>query len=116
MNLDATVVEATHHAIKRYVKELERAKLPVPHSLRQVKEFWELQFRCALSSERHQSSDDPEQWIPSREAAEMLVWNIRTVQRRKADLGGKRMGRSLMFPAATVKEVQRGNRNRPRAA
>ncbi len=45
-------------------------------------------------------------WIGSRLTAEILGWDIRTVQRRGADLDGRKVGGRWIFPEPMIQELR----------
>ena len=72
----------------------------------------------AMSSQRHEKSAaaeelDPEEWIGTTDAAEILGLTVRQTQRLARDLDGKRVGRIWLFRRSIVEdyaeEKRRGN-------
>lgn len=70
-----------------------------------------LELEVAVSRSRQESEGvetdsgyDDDEWIGTREAARLLRWNVRKVQRRKADLDGREVAGQLIFPARAVRE------------
>lgn len=61
-----------------------------------------------LSPSRQSGDSDPQHlkhdWISAREAAVMLDWGLRRVQRRAAKFGARKIGGRLLFPVAAVRE------------
>lgn len=54
---------------------------------------------------------EPKAWIGSAEAAALLGWSRRQVQRRAADLDGSRIGGRWLFREAVVIEYAEGRRS-----
>lgn len=81
---------------------------PVPYPVITAHQRLELAYRCHVSPPRHQNeSRTPEledEWITTKEAAQILGWNHRRVQRHRADLDGHRLGDRLVYPAHAVRE------------
>jgi hypothetical protein len=72
---------------------------------------WELEV--AVSSTRHEwdcpdSESDHDDRIGTAEAASILQWNVRRVQRRVADLDGRKLGRQLVFRESVVRDYAEG--------
>lgn len=70
-----------------------------------------LQLELAVSHERHAQRDrqsrcvHEDEWISTRDAAAILGWSERTVQRRASDLEGQRLSpRKLVFRRSVVHE------------
>jgi hypothetical protein len=68
-----------------------------------------LELELAVSSTRQESDcaeTSLETWIGSRLTADILGWDIRTVQRRCADLDGRKVGGRWIFPETVVREMR----------
>ncbi len=69
-----------------------------------------LELELAVSSTRQSGrgesacSEDEQEWITTADAAARIGWSIRTVQRRHADLEGRKIGRQYLFPSSAVRE------------
>jgi hypothetical protein len=68
-----------------------------------------LQHAYTLSQSRHESNCEKEElthddWIGSEQAAEILGWNVRKVQRHHRDLDGRKLGRAMRFRESVVRE------------
>lgn len=69
----------------------------------------ELELELAVSAAGQSDSADRaclehEIWIGSDQAARILGWHVRTVRRRRNDLGGQKIAGALMFPESAVRE------------
>jgi hypothetical protein len=72
-----------------------------------------LDLELRVSSTRHEwdctaSESDHDDWIGTAEAARILQWNVRRIQRRADDLDGRKIGRQLMFRESAVREYAEG--------
>lgn len=88
---------------------------PIPAWLRTL--FDHLDSEVRASHTRQQSRSDETQlksddWIGSGQAAVILGWSQRRVQRRAADLDGRSIGGRLAFREAVVVEYAEGRRFR----
>ena len=68
-----------------------------------------LQFQLTLSQSRQSGStgvqpSKDDHWIGTRDAAAILGWPTRTVQRRAGDLEGRKTSAGWIFPACIVYE------------
>jgi hypothetical protein len=67
----------------------------------------ELELAVSLSGQENSTRaaeltyDDP---IGSEQAAAILCWHVRTVRRRWEDIGGKKVGRKLVFRESVVRQ------------
>ncbi|CAM4374741.1 hypothetical protein MB901379_00487 [Mycobacterium basiliense] len=90
---------------------------PVPPSITALLSRLETIHRCPMadvmadvSRTRHVSPGDATnsgEWIGTKEAARMLGWHPRKVQRHAADLDGKHLGGRLWFQTRTVREYMK---------
>jgi hypothetical protein len=63
------------------------------------------QLKSARGRRNHCPPAESREWIGTRLAARHLGCHVRTVRRHAEALGGKRIGRDLMFPAQTIYEL-----------
>jgi hypothetical protein len=81
-----------------------------------------LEMEVALSSSRQDEhgdmprSDHDDEWIGTVEAARILHWHQRQVQRRAADLEARKVAGKLVFRAATIHEYAEALKNDDRLA
>ncbi|MDT5348324.1 MAG: hypothetical protein QOH91_1611 [Mycobacterium sp.] len=97
-----------------------RASLRKPVGLWLVKLIRRLELEVAVSSSRHEwgcvdSESEHEDWIGTAEAARLLGWHQRQVQRRAADLNGRKVSGKLVFREGAVRDYAEGLTNGRRA-
>jgi hypothetical protein len=86
-----------------------RASLRKPVGLWLVKLIRRLELEVAVSSSRHEwdcvdSESEHDDWIGTADAARLLGWHPRQVQRRHADLNGRKVSGKLVFRESVVRE------------
>lgn len=110
MKLDDIEVQAAYYGLAAFVRQRKEACRPLPPEVGRLYE--RLDKRIRLSSTRHETccgDEDPsrsqeETWIGSPEAAQMLSWSKRQVQRHADDLGGRIIGGRWLFRESDVRD------------
>lgn len=108
MKLSPTEVRAAIYALRVY----RDSGQPMWPSVTALTTRLENALRCGEVSPRRQSqrTENAEsvdvEFIGTRLAARLLGWPMRRVQRRAADLEGRRVGDRLVFPRQVVEEYR----------
>lgn len=67
----------------------------------------ELELAVSLSGQENDACTSElayENWISSEDAASILDWHVRTVRRRRKDIGGRKVAGALVFCERVVRE------------
>ena len=72
-----------------------------------------VELELAVSLAGQENTDDEstlghENWIGTEQAAEILGWHVRTVRRRRNDLGGRKVAGALVFRESVVRQYAEG--------
>ena len=107
-------VRESLYCASELIRNRRRCGQPIPGWLLRHHAHLEREIR-GLSRPRHQRDEigcdlGESNQIGAREAAALLGWSIRKVQRRKEDLGGRLIGVSLVFDRSVVLEHARKGR------
>jgi hypothetical protein len=107
-------VREAYYCSAEVIRERRRCGQPIPQWLHRHHAELEREVH-RLSRPRHQDDEigcdlGESNQIGAREAAALLGWSIRKVQRRKEDLGGRLIGVSLVFDRSVVLEHARKGR------
>ncbi len=109
MKLTGLEIWTVHWHLAKY----KRAGLPITPSFNALHERFDraLRFGDPVSPTRQgngcaPAESDYVELIGTRQAAELLGWTIRRVQRHAADLDGTKVGGRLVFPAEAVKQYR----------
>ncbi|OBF86947.1 hypothetical protein A5791_19825 [Mycobacterium sp. 852002-51163_SCH5372311] len=110
MRLDDTDVEAAYYGLSWFIRQCNLGGRPLPPEVGRL--YARLDHRVRLSPTRHengcadedQSPSGEETWIGSSEAAQILDWSNRQVQRHAIDLGGQIVGGRWLFRESDVKD------------
>lgn len=113
MRLDEGEVRAAYYGLSECVRQTNLGGRALPPGVGRL--FSRLEDR--LSRGRHETSDratdqppsEGETWIGSPEAARMLSWSKRQVQRHALDMGGKLIGGRWMFRESDVADYAERN-------
>jgi hypothetical protein len=107
VRLDATDLRAALFTVAHYLRTVPAS----PPSLWLLRDKLNTALTSGLSLTGHECgcgeeglATDTTEWIGARLAAEILGCTERHARRRLADLGGRRIGATLMFDAAAVRE------------
>jgi hypothetical protein len=101
-------VQAAYYCSSALIRNRQRTGEPVPDWLRQHHAQLDAEIR-GLSRTRHHDDEidcdlGESNQIGAREAAVLLGWSIRKVQRRKEDQGGRLVGGGLIFDRSAILE------------
>ena len=111
MNLDSDGVRTAYYCAAWVLRSLEENRRPVPDWLRN--HFDRLDSEVRMSRGRQEKccvepSSEEETWIASPEAAQILGWSKRQVQRHAKDLAGQIVGGRWLFRESLVVECAEG--------
>lgn len=106
VELDEAEARAIAIVLSDVIRDYAKAGRPTPR--RVVALYRRIDQACSVSSRRHVERVCREELgdkrIGSRQAAALLGWNVRRVQRLRADLGGELVGDRLVFDERAVRE------------
>ena len=107
LQLSRDEIRAAIYGLAAVQRARAAAGAPVPHPVITARQHLEAAYRCGVSPPRHQNgafTEELEEWIGTRLAAQVLGWHPRRVQRHRGDLDGRLVGGRLVFPAVAVRE------------
>jgi hypothetical protein len=116
VNLQGDELRAAYACAAEAVRGRVNRRAPVPQWLQ--KHFQRLDLEVRVSRTRPESSrageefdDQDPRWIGTPEAAAILDWSTRKVQRLAADLDGQRVAGRWMFRESAVRDYAKETRN-----
>ncbi|WP_406817398.1 hypothetical protein [Mycobacterium sp. M23085] len=108
-------VHGAYYCVSEVVRGRRRCGQPVPAWLRALYDRLDAAVRAARTRPQHvaegEQSEVVDKWIGSPDAAALLGWSKRQVQRRAADLDGQIAGGRWLFREAVVIEYAEGRRS-----
>jgi hypothetical protein len=111
MNLSDDEVRQSFYCASEVLRARRRGAGPVLPWLVKLVRRYELELATSRSRQDHAGGMQPldhEKWIGTREAAAILGWTSRQVQRRAADLEGRKSSAGWIFLASNVIEYSEG--------
>jgi hypothetical protein len=104
------VVRAAYYCVAEVIRLRQLGGIPVPDWLRRHYNHLDAEVRVSHTRQESEGSRtySESDLIGTGEAADMLGWNIRKVQRLAADLGGRRVAGRLVFSSFEVHEYAEG--------
>ena len=112
-------LHAAYYCAAAVIRSRRRNGTPIPDWLRTHYVVLDRQIRHPVSSQPRQHtdcdsphSDDLDRFISAAQAAVILGWNTRQVQRRATDLDGRRVGGRWLFRLADVENYRDEVENR----
>jgi hypothetical protein len=118
VKLTPTEVRACLYAVAQFRRAAVMGGRRVPPSVAALADRLDRELRFGASPARHQSDSGPGQLEPERtdadqligtwQAAKLLGWTVRRVQRHRADLEGRLIGGRLVFRTNVVREYAQG--------
>lgn len=106
VELDDDEARAIALALGAMIRDYAKAGRPTPRQV--VALYRRIDQACEVSSRRQlevvRREELGESRVGSRQAAALLGWNVRRVQRHVADLGGEMVGDRLIFDERAVRQ------------
>jgi hypothetical protein len=116
MKLSPVETRAAMYAVAQFRRAAVMGGRRVPPSVAALADRLDRELRFGLSPTRQENDsatrqlepERPVELIGTKQAAEVLDWIPRRVQRHRADLDGRKVGGRLVFNASVVQEYARG--------
>jgi hypothetical protein len=116
VKLNPTEVRACLYAVSQFRRAAVMGGRRVPPSVAALADRLDRELRLGMSPTRQENDSATRQLEPERpaeligttQAAKLLDWIPRRVQRHQADFDGRKVGGRLVFNASVVREYARG--------